>query len=48
MNNALLGKWLCRLGDNSQGLQYRLIVAKYCVANLEWMVLDVCYRASGM
>lgn len=29
VNNALLGKWLLRLGDKSPGLWHRLMVAKY-------------------
>lgn len=48
LTRALLGKWLLRLGDNSQGLWHRLILAKYRIANSGWMVPEVCYRASGM
>lgn len=32
INKALLGKWLWRLGDNSQGLWRQIIVDKYRVA----------------
>lgn len=46
--NALLGKWLCKLGDNSQGLWLRVIMDKYRLATTRWAVPDVSYRASGM
>lgn len=35
MNEALLGKWLWRLGESSQGLWRRIIVDKYMVDNKE-------------
>lgn len=38
MNNALLGKWLWRIGDDTNSLWKQIIVAKYGVKRDRWDV----------
>ena len=46
MNQALLGKWLWRLGDESEGLWKELVEGKYGVLRNGWDVREVSYKAS--
>lgn len=48
INKALLGKWLWRLGDNSQGLWRQIIVDKYRVGSNGWLVPLLRYRVSSI
>lgn len=41
MNLALLGKWLWRLGNDSEGLWKQLLAGKYGVSRNGWDVQDV-------
>lgn len=44
MNNALLGKWLWRLGDDAHGMWHRLVMAKYRLVSTSSKVPDVTWH----
>lgn len=46
VNKAQLGKWLWRLGDESQGHWRRIIIDKYRVRTNGWSVPLLQYRVS--
>lgn len=48
MNQALRGKWLWRLGDESEGLWRQLVMAKYGRVKDSWDVQDDNYKSSAI
>eukprot|EP00268_Persea_americana_P060859 TRINITY_DN7630_c0_g1_i4.p1 TRINITY_DN7630_c0_g1~~TRINITY_DN7630_c0_g1_i4.p1 ORF type:complete len:129 (-),score=20.04 TRINITY_DN7630_c0_g1_i4:855-1241(-) len=48
MDQALLGKWLWRLGDESVGLWKQLLIGKYSISRNGWDVHDVLDKASAI
>ena len=48
MNQALLGKWLWMLGDDSDGLWKQLLAGNYGVSRNGWDAQDVSYKASAI
>ena len=47
MNQALLGKWLWRLGDESKGLWRNILLAKYKVRRNGWDISHPSQRCSN-
>lgn len=44
LNQALLGKWLRRVGSNAEGLWRQLIVAKYSINREGWDIQNGAYK----
>lgn len=47
MNRSLLGKWLWGIGDSSEGVWKRIILAKYGVGGLGQDIPDGNFNASA-
>lgn len=47
MNNTLLGKWLWRMCDSSQGLWKQILIGKCKIGRDAWSVLIQNSKASG-
>eukprot|EP00268_Persea_americana_P001290 TRINITY_DN10388_c0_g2_i3.p1 TRINITY_DN10388_c0_g2~~TRINITY_DN10388_c0_g2_i3.p1 ORF type:complete len:137 (+),score=20.28 TRINITY_DN10388_c0_g2_i3:878-1288(+) len=48
MNQALLGKWLWRIGDGSQGLWRQVLEKKYKLPRHGWDVQDPPWNSSAI
>ena len=48
MNQALLGKWLWRLGDMAEGLWRHVVMEKYGNQGGGWEVNDINYKHSAI
>lgn len=48
VNDALLSKWLWRLGTEGDFLWKMILIHKYSVRNLKWEINHLPHRASGM
>lgn len=44
MNQALLGKWLQRIGDQSDGLWKEILMSKLCLS-MEWEEMTAMFLA---
>lgn len=47
-NKDLLGKWLWRVGEPSQGLWRQLLLRKYNLDNVGWRMAGSDNKASGI
>ena len=45
MNRALLGKWLWRSGNETEGLWRQLVLSKYGIIREGWEIKDMNYKA---
>ena len=48
LNSALLGKWLWRIGDETEGLWKEVISTKYDISRNGWFVQDPSTCSSGL
>ena len=48
MNKALLGKWLWRVVNATQGLWRQILINKYKAGRDGWCILDDSYKSSGL